>query len=787
TAPTKPSVGAVPPCPPCPELSADRAKFEPLLNLYASPTCLDYCLKSIPIKPWPHQIKILRRVAANFPKSFLIADEVGLGKTIETGLILRYLLVSQKVKRVLILAPASIQPQWHEELREKFNLHFWSYSKGELKNAYGERSQSGEENIWNSQNLILASSHLVRRSDRTKQLLDAQPWDLVILDEAHHARRQSPQNRKETPNRLLQLMQQLKEKTRSLLLLSATPMQIDAIEVFDLLQLLGLRGHWSYGENFCNYFSTLSDKPDRQTLNFWQLMSVDYFQQGGSPCARLQEYLQKGDRLLYYKLRDVWEKNQRVNPKQVAEDTDFIAASRQYLTVNTPLKDLMFRHTRDTLRQYYQRGLLDRDIPHRAVRDNAITLENNREVPLYLAVSNYVRHFYNLAQKDNRKALGFLMTLYRKRLTSSFYAIRESLQRRLEGISITEDDFHDLDDADDVILEGMESYFEPADPEEIKYLEDLLYQFENTGEDSKLSHFITILRQELIQRESAIVFTQYTDTMDYLRTALQQLYGAQIACYSGRGGELYQNGQWRIFPKEQIKTKFREGIIKILLCTESASEGLNLQTCGVLINYDMPWNPMRVEQRIGRLDRIGQIYDTVRIHNFYYDGTVEAKVYKKLRDRIDAFQTVVGNLQPILATVPTFIEQAVMSADPEEEGVLLGEFDRRLDAPPPGPALDEMVAMDVESDLQEIRQPLPPTSLFPETIENLFVNSLILKQIGATFDRSENRTWHLNYKSRDYAVTFYPDIFDENASLQLMSFGNPLFEEMLSAIALVLN
>jgi len=781
----------VPPCPPSPpqgaklgvigdfELSQDYAKFEPLFNLYASPSCLDYCLKSIPIAPWPHQLKILRRVAANFPKSFLIADEVGLGKTIETGLILRYLLVSQKVKRVLILAPASIQPQWHEELREKFNLHFWSYNKGELKNPYGEKSQSGEENIWNSQNLILASSHLVRRSDRAQELLAAQPWDLVVLDEAHHARRQSPQNRKETPNRLLQLMQQLKEKSRSLLLLSATPMQIDAIEVFDLLHLLGLRGHWAYGENFCNYFSTLSAKPDRQNVRFWQQMSVGYFQEGGLPCDRLQQYLQKCDKLLYYKLRDVWEKNQRVNPQQIAEDEAFIAASRQYLTVNTPLKDLMFRHTRDTLRQYYQRGLLDCDIPRRVVRDNAITLENKREVPLYLAVSNYVRHFYNLAQKDNRKALGFLMTLYRKRLTSSFYAIRESLQRRLAGISITEDDFQDLDDADDVILEGMESYFAPADPEEIRYLEDLLYQFENTGEDSKLSHFITILRQELAQRESAIVFTQYTDTMDYLRSALQQLYGAQIACYSGRGGELYQNGEWRVFPKEQIKAKFREGIIKILLCTESASEGLNLQTCGVLINYDMPWNPMRVEQRIGRLDRIGQIYDTVRIHNFYYDGTVEAKVYRKLRDRIDAFQTVVGNLQPILATVPTFIEQAVMSADPEEEGVLLAEFDRILDAPPLRLGLDEMVAMDVESDLIEIRQPLPPTSLFPEVVEDLFVNSAIFKQMGAKFDKKGDKIFQLSYKNTINTITFYPDIYEENPSLQLMSFGNPLFEEMV--------
>ena len=94
----------------------------------------------------------------------------------------------------------------------------------------------------------------------------------------------------------------------------------------------------------------------------------------------------------------------------------------------------MFRHTRDTLRQYYRRGLLEHDIPTREVQDNAITLEPEREVPLYVAVSDYVRHFYRLAQKENRKALGFLMTLYRKRLTSSFYAIQSSLQRRLNSL-----------------------------------------------------------------------------------------------------------------------------------------------------------------------------------------------------------------------------------------------------------------------------------------------------------------------------------------------------------------
>lgn len=775
-----------------PQIQQELQAIAQLANIHQHPGCLDFCLKSIPINPWPHQIKILRRVAQQFPCSFLIADEVGLGKTIETGLILRYLLVSQKVKRVLILAPAGVQLQWQEELREKFNLHFWSYTQGQFQDPY-KRTISAAANPWNHQNLILASSHLVRRKERMQELLDAQPWDLVVLDEAHHARRKSPQDRKDTPNRLLELMQQLRSKTRSLILLSATPMQIDPIEIFDLLNLLGLQGHWAYGDNFCNYFATLPLSPDRDILDFWQQMCVNYFGRGGQPCPRLQTYLEKRNRLLAYQMRDVWMQDKKiVNHRQLLEDTQFIDTSRQYLTVNTPLKDLMFRHTRDTLRQYYRRGMLQQDIPTRLVQDNAITLEPNREVPLYVAVSDYVRHFYRLAQKQNRPALGFLMTLYRKRLTSSFYAIKESLQRRLDsliaqqGSSLTRDDLSDLDEADDAVIEGLESYLEPVAPQEIQYLEDLLRSFENTGEDTKLSVFITTLRQELSDRESAIIFTQYTDTMDYLRNLLRQLYGSQVACYSGRGGELYQNGEWCIVSKEQIKRAFREGEIKILLCTESASEGLNLQTCGVLFNYDLPWNPMRVEQRIGRIDRIGQLHPTVTIHNFYYDGTVEAKVYQKLRSRINAFATVVGNLQPILAQVPTFIEQAVMSADPQEEDVLMSEFDSVLNTPPLRPALEEMVAMDVEADLAEIHQPLPPTPITPETIEQLFTTSALLKACGVVFKPTENYTYQLTYQGQNYAVTFKPEVFDRMPSTRLMNFGDPLFESLVQAASVVI-
>jgi hypothetical protein len=283
-----------------------------------------------------------------------------------------------------------------------------------------------------------------------------------------------------------------------------------------------------------------------------------------------------------------------------------------------------------------------------------------------------------------------------------------------------------------------------------------------------------------MNRESAITFTQYTDTMDFLREELRQLYGAQVACYSGRGGELWRDGQWVTVRKEEIKQRFRDGEIKILLCTESASEGLNLQTCGVLINYDMPWNPMRVEQRIGRIDRIGQTYPTVRIHNFYYDGTVEAKVYRKLRDRIDAFASVVGNLQPILAQVPTFIEQATMSVDPEEEDVLLAEFDTVLATPPLRPALDDMVKMDVAADLKEIQQLLPAAPVMPSDLEARFTRSPLLGSKGIVFSPTEPGVYELKWMNQIYLVTFDPLIFEDRPSLRLMTWGDPLFQALLS-------
>ena len=183
-------------------------------------------------------------------------------------------------------------------------------------------------------------------------------------------------------------------------------------------------------------------------------------------------------------------------------------------------------------------------------------------------------------------------------------------------------------------------------------------------------------------RDSVILFTQYTDTMDYLRESLRSVYGPSIACYSGRGGESWDGERWILRRKEDIKEEFRTGdTINVLVCTESASEGLNLQTCGVLINYDMPWNPMRVEQRIGRIDRIGQKYEIVQIHNYFFSDTVEALVYERLKDRIGWFEHVVGDLQPILHGVGRKITELAMTTPSERdiEGAI-SDIEQQVDA-----------------------------------------------------------------------------------------------------------
>jgi superfamily II DNA/RNA helicase len=255
------------------------------------------------------------------------------------------------------------------------------------------------------------------------------------------------------------------------------------------------------------------------------------------------------------------------------------------------------------------------------------------------------------------------MTIYRRRLASSFYALAQTLEGRLAKLKgddhqlstvVLEEDLPDefsfTEEIPDVD-EAAELEKEALNLEESADLRDLLVKVRDLPTDSKackLEQLFTQLKQQGYRQ--VIVFTQFTDTMDFLRQELASSLGCSIMCFSGRGGEIQErDGTWRTINREDTKRRFRNQEAEILLCTDAAAEGLNFQFCGAFINYDMPWNPMRVEQRIGRIDRLGQAHSTIRIYNLHYEDTVETDVYMALRDRIDLFETFVGRLQPILA------------------------------------------------------------------------------------------------------------------------------------------
>ncbi len=216
------------------------------------------------LTPWPHQQVVARQLAADFPGRHLLADEVGLGKTIEAGLVMRQLWLSGIVRRGLILAPKSVLRQWQEELYEKFALNVPIYDGALLRDLWQNEVVPATPNPWDCVELVLASSQLVKRRDRRQTLLEARPWDLVIVDEAHHARRKDFLDLETyRPNRLLDLLNELQRRTRGLILMTATPMQVHPIEVWDLLSLLGLGGEWGAdGRNFLAFFEELRRPPD---------------------------------------------------------------------------------------------------------------------------------------------------------------------------------------------------------------------------------------------------------------------------------------------------------------------------------------------------------------------------------------------------------------------------------------------------------------------------------------------------------------------------------------------
>jgi superfamily II DNA or RNA helicase len=647
------------------------------------------------VRLFPHQRQVVRRLADHFPRSWIVADEVGLGKTISAGLALRALLLSDQVKKVLIMAPANVCRQWQDELFEKFGLWVPRLDGGIINGAHptAQRTLAAGENPYATERVLLVSSHLARRREHRELILDAAPYDLVIVDEAHHARRSGADPTKARRTQLLQLLEEMRNASaqRALWLLTATPMQVDDRELHDLLCLVGLGGRLAEYFDFKQYYTKLAAAEagaDLELAWFHACLSA-------SPVTALDEL----DLAVRQQMRvglgpvraDEVAKIGSGAVLGIAEswlnDNNVRAAILTWLRHAGPVGRLITRHTRATLRKYRDQGLLSEPIADRAPQVITIDFEEN-ERRIYDALDEIIDSL--MSRHSTRKGAGFVLAVYRRRLTSSWQAIGRTLERRLRreekqtwagGPPVSWD--WDEDEIDEELEDINEAEALPLSEEDIAALRAYLAEIE-TVTDSKIRRLLFDINTIRSKGERAIIFTQYTDTLDLLRDTLKSALGPVLATYTGDGGRITDpDGNWISTTKQDLIARLRSGDIDLILATDAASEGLNLQAASYLINYDLPWNPMRVEQRIGRIDRIGQQAPVVAVLNYVIPGTVEQEIYNRLAERIDLFSGIVGHLQPILgAAEDAFLSafRAPRSERQETLQLILAELDAKVES-----------------------------------------------------------------------------------------------------------
>jgi hypothetical protein len=566
-------------------------------------------------------------------------------------------------------------------------------------------------------------------------------------------------------------------------------MQVHPLEVYDLLFLLDLPPEWN-ASAFQEFFR-LAAKPEATADDLDRMASL--FQAverayGETPLDEAMRRAPNRSALRAKRILRALRDGPSIPRRQL--DAEDRKAAIALMRANTPVGRLVSRHTRDLLREYHRLGRLATPIASRHVEDRLLRMSDD-EAAVYAAVEDYIATTYDNAAADERSSVGFVMTIYRRRLASSFFALRRTLEDRLAALRgdsarllaagrLDEDAEagDDIEEPDPDDVRAMER--RALDSEERGEIERLLAMVATLPTDTKARHLketLAALRGEGFAQ--AIVFTQYTDTLDFLRDYLAES-GLRILCFSGRGGEFLQrDGTWRAISREETKRRFRAGDGDVLLCTDAAAEGLNFQFCGALVNFDSPWNPMRIEQRIGRVDRLGQRYPRIAIVNMMYEDTVEGDVYRALRQRIGLFTAVIGKLQPILSSLPARIAEAALAppaARAEARAALVPGLAQAIDTAEQEPfdlddatrtALEEVARTPAPYDLADLGRLLSHPELLP-----INTAAKVVSFREAFWDGTGPRTLR---------ITTDPDYFEQHAeSLELWSPGSPVFGERVA-------
>jgi superfamily II DNA or RNA helicase len=547
------------------------------------------------VDPLPHQLEAVYDNLLRLAQvRFLLADDAGAGKTIMAGLLVRELKLRGLVERILVVCPANLAFQWQRELKEKFDEKFSVIKGAALRVQYGI-------NQFLERSQVITSLDLAKREDVLPGLKQVH-WDFVIVDEAHRMS-WTPPSRKTARYALGEL---LRDTSDHMLMLTATPHKGD---------------------------------PQNFTL-FLQLLDPD----------------------AYADVRSI---------RQAMENR------RAPFYLRRTKEAMVYFPERGTDGEWVARKVFTKRIPHSV----DFRIEGD-EFDLYAEVTRFIRRQSAAAaargEEAKARAVGFLMALYQRRLASSTYALRRSLENRAQRLAEllkkardiareapaeipSEEDLEEMEEADrerwERVLEAITLANNPEQVRdeigELERLAVLARAVEETVSEVKLAKLHSVLEGEGFfanRDQRLLIFTEFKDTLDYLLVKLAE-WGLKAGSIHGSMaiGARDIPGT-RLFAEQQ----FKDGDIQVLVATEAAGEGINLQFCHILINYDIPWNPNRLEQRMGRIHRYGQRDDCL-IFNFVATNTVEGRVLEKLltklqeiRDALedDAVFNVVGEIMP---------------------------------------------------------------------------------------------------------------------------------------------
>ena len=559
----------------------------------------------------PHQILLTYDVVNLQRRRLLVADEVGLGKTIEAGMIVRELMARSEVRRVLVICPAGLTKNWRDELSDCFRLHF---------EILGLDFNDSQPAAWERHDQVIASIDMLKISTRMERFVAGPIWDMIIIDEAHHLTRRKTGGKLSTTQNY-KLVDALRTRTRDLLFLSATPHQGNSFQFWSLIRLLDDQ-LFAGPEAMLDHRGLLNRVMVRRTKR-------EVTDALGNPTFMRRQVqsqiftLGMRERQFYDTLTEYLKTGYETAGLGQSKTT---SAQRAIGFVMTTFQKIMSSSPR-AIKQALRRRLLvllarrSMELEDRQARGKAGAELASRLLSLTEEMRSLAIEIERIPPSPGQRA----------EADAVIARVKQRIARRSPE-EVTEWSLDADEDVSGVIFSDVEL------PDEAQKVRELL-RIVPDGTDRK---FDTLIRAiEAIRRgspqEKFLIFTQYRETMEFLVEELGKLYGGQkIAAL--HGGPLDE----KIAAMERFWE--REGA-QFLISTTAGGEGINLQVCHLLFNYDLPWNPMAVEQRIGRVHRYGQ-QDTVQVYNLIAEDTVEQRIYELLEEKLLEIAKTIGKVDP---------------------------------------------------------------------------------------------------------------------------------------------